>query len=162
MKSSNACRWWAGWQTASTLRWEVGRRPDCLIVCYLGIRRRGQAKIFPGIQRAQCLPYAAQEQWASSPGAVTEDGSIVELIVLAVYRPRGKWIVICGRSSTSDNQWGFSGAGSFQVDTTRPVHQKDLCFEVRKPWWPRANKKSNMPGWVKGVWGELGREVSHT
>lgn len=131
---------WASWQVSYTLKWEVGRRPDCLIVTWESeevdkpkslwgskehnffLRQQektmGQILILCNFIGFHCFFHVLPEGemycylWESFHKRVTEDENIA--------------------SGRLMNDMAFSLVWNFQINILGTLYLKDLCIKVRK------------------------------
>lgn len=131
---------WASWQVSYTLKWEVGRRPDCLIVTWESeevdkpkslwrskeynffLRQQektmGQILVLCNFIGFHCFFHVRPEGevycylWESFHNRVTEDENIA--------------------SGRLMNDMAFSLVWNFQINILETLYLKDLCIKVRK------------------------------
>lgn len=135
---------WASWQVSYTLKWEVGRRPDCLIVTWESeevdkpkslwgskeynffLRQQektmGQILILCNFIGSHCILHCFFH--------VLPEGEVYCYLWESFHkRVTGDENIASGKLM---NDMAFSLVWNFQINILETVYLKDLCIKVRK------------------------------
>lgn len=143
MKSSKCLKSsWASWQVSYTLKWEVGRRPDCLIVTW----ESEEVDKPKSLQGSKEYSFLLRQQKRTMGQSLIQCNFIGWFHCFFHVVPEGKvycylWESVHQRVIKEDenvapgrlmNDTTFSLLRSSQINALGTVHPKDLCSEVRK------------------------------